>query len=98
MGTNTDERQIFLNDACTAWNIAVLPEHLREKTFLHNLEEFKRLNPGASNAEKFDQNMRVLVKKKLQMFPNVKKIIVNAFIEPISETQYQINVASSDNL
>ncbi len=98
MGRNTDERQIFLNEACNAWNIAVLPEHLREKAFQHNFEEFKRLNPGAGDPEKFYHNMRMLVNKKLQMFPDVKKVIVNAFIEPINETQYRINVASTDNL
>ena len=29
MGNNTEERQNFFNSACSAWNIAVLPEHLR---------------------------------------------------------------------
>jgi hypothetical protein len=29
------------------------------------------------------------------MFPNIKKIIVDARIEPISETKYKINIAST---
>jgi hypothetical protein len=31
MGDTTEERQNYLNGACTAWNIAVLPEHDREE-------------------------------------------------------------------
>jgi hypothetical protein len=31
------------------------------------------------------------------MFPKGKKLIVDAVVEPISETQYRITVASTDN-
>jgi uncharacterized protein (DUF1778 family) len=36
------------------------------------------------------------IKKKLQMFPGVKKVIIDAAIEPISDTKYRILVASTD--
>ncbi len=39
MGENTEERQSLLNSACSAWNIAVLPEHLRQEALRHNIEE-----------------------------------------------------------
>ena len=97
MGGNIAERQSYLNGACSAWNIAVLPEHLREKALRRNLEEYKRINPGIDDEEDFLHDMRLLVKKKVQMFPDVKKVIVNAFIEPINETQYRINVVSTDH-
>ena len=97
MGKNTDERQSLLNSACSAWNVAVLPEHLRQEALRHNIEEYKRLNPGIDDADNFIHDMQLLIQKKLQMFPKVNKVIVNAFIEPINDTQYRINVFSTDD-
>jgi hypothetical protein len=96
MGESTEERQSYLNGACSAWNIAVLPEHLREEALRHNIAEYKRMNPGADDAEDHADNLRKLIKKKLQMFPGVKKVIIDAAIEPISDTKYRILVASTD--
>ncbi len=97
MGENTDERQSLLNSACSAWNVAVLPEHLRQEALRHNIEEYKRLNPGIDDADNFIHDMQLLIQKKLQMFPKVNKVIVDAFIEPINDTQYRINVVSTDD-
>ncbi len=97
MGEDTVERQSFLNGACTAWNIANLPEHLREEALRRSVEEYKRINPEVDDAEDFAHALRVLVQKKLQMFPEVKKCIVDAVVEPISETRYRIVVASTYN-
>jgi hypothetical protein len=97
MGESTEERQSYLNEACSAWNIAVLPEHLREEALRHNIAEYKRMNPGVDDAENLADNLRKLIKKKLQMFPGVKKVIIDASIEPISDTKYRILVASTDH-
>lgn len=97
MGENTDERQSLLNSACSAWNVAVLPDHLRQEALRHNIEEYKRLNPGIDDADNFIHDMQLLIQKKLQMFPKVNKVIVDAFIEPINDTQYRINVVSTDD-
>lgn len=98
MGETTDERQSYLNGACSAWNIAILPEHLREEALRHNIEEYKRINPGIDDADNLAHDLRKLIQKKLQMFPGVKKVIIDASIEPISDTKYRIVVASTDNL
>ena len=97
MGENTEERQSLLNSACSAWNVAVLPEHLRQEALRHNIEEYKRLNPGIDDADNLIHDMQLLIQKKLQMFPKVNKVIVDAFIEPINDTQYRINVVSTDD-
>lgn len=97
MGENTEERQSLLNSACSAWNVAVLPEHLRQEALRHNIEEYKRLNPGSDDADNLIHDMQLLIQKKLQMFPKVNKVIVDAFIEPINDTQYRINVVSTDD-
>jgi len=95
MGETTEERQNYLNGACTAWNIANLDEKGREKAIRRVMEDHKRMNPGTDDAENFVHDLRILIQKKLEMFPNIKKIIVDARIEPISETKYKINIAST---
>ena len=97
MGDNTEERQSFLNGACTAWNIANLPAHLREEALRRTVEEYKRINPGIDDADDYAHDLKILVQKKLQMFPEVKKLIVDAAVEPVTETQYRITVTSTDN-
>ena len=96
MGETTEERQSYLNGACSAWNIAVLPEHLREEALRRNIAEYKKMNPGAYDAENLADDLRKLIEKKLQMFPGVKKVIIDASIEPISDTKYRILVVSTD--
>ena len=97
MGETTDERQSYLNGACSAWNIAVLPEHLREEALRRNIAEYKRTNPGVDDADNLADYLRKLIEKKLQMFPGVKKVIIDASIEPISDTKYRIVVASTNH-
>ena len=97
MGESTVERQSYLNGACSAWNIAILPEHLREEALSRNIEEYKKINPGIDDTDNLAHDLRKLVQKKLQMFPGVKKVIIDASIEPISDTKYRIIVASTDN-
>lgn len=97
MGNTMEERQSYLNGACSAWNIAVLPENLREKALKNTLEEYKRINPGIDDSDNVLHDMRLLINKKLQIFPEVKKVIVDAFIEPINGTQFKINVVSTND-
>ena len=97
MGVSTEERQSYLNGACSAWNIAVLPEHLREEALSRNIMEYKRMNPGVDDVDDLEDDLRKLIQKKLRMFPDVKKVIIEASIEPISDTKYRILVASTDH-
>lgn len=62
MGENTDERQSLLNSACRPWNVAVLPEHLRQEALRHNIEEYKRLNPGSDDADNLIHDMQLLIR------------------------------------
>jgi hypothetical protein len=61
MGDTTEERQSYLNGACTAWNIAVLPEHSREEALRRAIEGYKRMNPGIDDADNFEQDLRTLI-------------------------------------
>ena len=97
MGEDTEERQNYLNGACTAWNIAILDENQREGALCKAIEQYKRMNPGTDDVDNFEHDLRILIQKKLKMFPNVRKIIIDAMIEPINETQYRVNIASTDD-
>lgn len=61
MGSNAEERQSYLNGACTAWNIAVLPEHLRKEALKNNLEKYKRLNPEIDDSDDLMHDMKILI-------------------------------------
>ena len=97
LGDATEERQSFLNGACTAWNIANLPYHLRSTALQQTAERYKEMNPGIADVESYLHDMRILIEKKLRMFPDARKTIVNAFIEPVNNTQYRIRVISTDH-
>ena len=97
MGETTEERQSFLNGACTAWNIAILPEHSREEAIRRVIEGYERVNLGIDDSGDFEHDLRVLIQKKLEMFPDIKKTILGGTIEPISGTKYRINIASTDD-
>lgn len=97
MGETTEECQSYLNDACTAWNIAVLPEQQREEALHRFIEEYKRLNPGIDDEENVIHDMRILIKKKLEQFPAVKTVIINAHLEELEGMKYRITVTSTDD-
>jgi len=97
MGENTEERQNYLNSACTAWNIAILDETLQEEALRRAIEGYKNMNPEIDDAENYEHDLRVLIRKKVEMFPEIKKAIIDAMIEPMSEMKYRINIASTDD-
>ena len=97
MGEDTEERQNYLNGACTAWNIAILAENHREGALRGAIDAYKRMNPGSDDVQDFKDDLRLLIQKKLEMFPDIKKVIIDAMIEPINETKYRINIASTDD-
>jgi hypothetical protein len=97
MGDATEERQSLLNGACTAWNIAILPEHSREEAIRRVIKNYKRVNPGIDDAGDFEHDLRILIQKKLELFPEIRKTILGGTIEPISDAKYRINIASTDD-
>lgn len=96
MGETDEERQNYLSSACTAWNIAVLPEHVRESALRHVVEEYKRENPGIDDVDAYIQNMRMLIQEKLQKFPTANVVIVNAFLEHIDGKKFRLSVVSTN--
>jgi RNA-splicing ligase RtcB len=97
LGETTEEMQNYLNGACTAWNIANLPDRIREKALRQAAEKYLKMNPGIKSAENYLHDMKILIQKKLQMFPNIRKTIVNAFVEQLNDDRYRINVISTND-
>jgi hypothetical protein len=97
MGEDTEDRQNYLNGACTAWNIAILDEKHREGALRGAIDAYKKMNPGADDVENFELDLRILIQKKLETFPDIKKVLIDAMIEPICETKYRITIASTDD-
>lgn len=97
MGETTEERQSYLNGACTAWNIANLPVNQREEALRRCAADYQKMNPTVDDVNDYLHDLRLLIQKKLEMFPEVKKVILGAFVDPINAKRYRISVVSSDN-
>lgn len=78
MGNDFDEKQSYLNVACSAWNISILPKHVRKKAINNYIKKYKRLNPNVHDQENVRHDIEKLIKNKIKMFPANKKNIVNA--------------------
>lgn len=91
-GNTTEQKQSYLNAACTAWNIAILPKDKRKSAINKCLKEYRRFNPHEKDVSHVKHDMELLVQKKLRMFPNEKKPIVNAEIRKHGD-QYMILAA-----
>jgi len=97
MGQGDDEKQIYLDFACIAWNISLLPKHEREEFTNIFISDYKDNNPNAHNiyCDKIYENIMILIKKKDAFYPDVKIHIVSAEIRNI-DGQYHVTVASID--
>lgn len=77
------------------WNIASLGEKNREGAIKKYLEEWKRLNPTHEKdmLKGMEEDLRLLIKRKLELYPDIKKQIVNAHIQEM-DGKNRITVAS----
>ena len=80
LGDTLEEKQSYLNAACSAWNIALLKKEERQKALDNFIEHYKKINPGADDADNARHDMELLIKEKIRLYPNVKKIIAGAEI------------------
>jgi hypothetical protein len=95
MGDTIDERQSLLNAACSAWNIASDPPGVRQQNLDNYLREYERCNRDVDQQEVEDVRYYTekLIEKKLRMFPNDLRQIVDAQIVD-SGGQERIRIAS----
>ncbi len=96
LGATLEEKQSYLNAACIAWNISILPANIREKALAHFLDEYKNSNPSEDedNIKNVKSDMELLIKEKIKKFPSVTKSIEHAKITE-NDTEYRITIISS---
>ena len=77
------------------WNIACLDPAKREKELKTYRRSCRRLNPSHTARDSADimENMRLLIDRKEELYPDVRIQIAGAMIEE-QDGQYHVTVAS----
>ena len=95
MGETTEERENYLRSACSAWNIACLPPFKRESAIKQYIEEYQKINKAAeADCKALEEDLRLLIKQKDRLYPDVNVQIVNSRIENI-DGQDRVTVVSA---
>jgi len=96
VGDTLGERQNRLNAACTAWNMACGSPEVRQRQLDQYAEGYLRFNPTTSpdDLAKIRKDMETLMERKLQMFPDDRRLIVGAKVVIIG-TKFRIEIASA---
>jgi len=95
MGKDIEEKQEYLNCAASSWNMACLPENEQKRAIKKYIKAYRKLNPSFTKADlkHEEENIRLLIKKKIELYPDVNKQIANVTIKKING-QNHITVAS----
>jgi hypothetical protein len=99
MGNTIKEKRGHLSLAVFAWNVSLLTDEYRERMVNESIEKLKEDKPnmGEDVIEDMKNNIKQLVIEKERLFPNVKKIIVQADLQwEENGENYQIVTVSSD--
>lgn len=85
MGEDIEEKQEYLNGAVSAWNISCLDEVDRKRAIKKYMKEYRKLNPTHNKQDLRDvkEDLRLLIKQKENLYPEVRVQIVNAHIQEI---------------
>ena len=95
MGEDIEDKQQYLNSAVSAWNIACLDEKDRKRSIKKYMAEYRRINPTQSKQDFLDveENLRLLIKQKEKLYPEVRIQILDAQIQEIDGKNH-VTVAS----
>jgi len=95
MGEDIEDKQQYLNSAVSAWNIACLDEKDRKHSIKKYMAEYRKLNPTQSKQDFRDveKDLRLLIKQKENLYPEVRVQIVDAHIKEVDGKNY-VTVAS----
>ena len=85
LGENLEQRENYLRSACSAWNIACLPALKREGAIKQYLEQYQKINKAdQSDCQALEEDLRLLITQKDQLYPDVNVPIVDSRIENIN--------------
>jgi hypothetical protein len=96
VGDAIGERENRLNAACTAWNMACVSPKVRQRQLERYGEGYLQYNPGTSPSDLANiiKDMELLIERKLELFPDNHREIVNARVVKVG-SEYRIEVASA---
>jgi len=95
MGETTEEKENYLRSACSAWNIACLPHLKREDAIKQYVQQYQKINKAdESDCKSLEEDLRLLIKQKDRLYPDVNVQIINSRIENINGKDHVI-VASA---
>jgi len=82
LGDTIDQKQSYLNGACAAWNISLLPAAKRKEAVDKFIAQYEAVNPDVDDVENVRHDIELLIKEKLRLYPNEKRAITKAeFVE-----------------
>ena len=85
MGESAEEKENYLRSACSAWNIACLPPLKREPAIKQYVEQYQKINKAdKEDCIALEEDIRLLIKQKDRLYPDVKVQIVDSKIEHIN--------------
>ena len=96
LGETIEKKQDYLNAACIAWNIAILPAYQRQAALNDFLTQYKVRNPHETDVRHVKHDMELLIQQKLKLFPHIKTPIVQATIRDSGDTYSIVAAALSD--
>jgi hypothetical protein len=98
MGESTEEKENYLRSACSAWNIACLQPLKREPAIKQYVEQYQKINKtDKEDCIALEEDIRLLIKQKDRLYPDVKVQIVNSIIENINGKDHVMVVSARIN-
>ena len=96
LGDTVEQKQIRVNAACSAWNMACNPPEVRNRSLDQYIKSYRSYNPEVTDEEisAILSDMERLIQNKLRFFPDVHKQIVGAQVTQV-EGEDRIDVASA---
>ena len=95
-GKTLAERQNRLTAVCSAWNMACVSPEYRQRQLEEYKEAHVRFNPGTSPTDlaNIAKVMESLIERKLKMFPEDHRQIVDAKVVPVGAS-FRIEVVTA---
>jgi hypothetical protein len=95
VGKSLEERQNRLIAVCSAWNMACASPANRRQQLQQFADSYRRFNPTISpdDLAKIVEDMETLIERKLKLFPDDHRQIVDARGVPVG-ADFRIEVAS----
>jgi hypothetical protein len=94
MGESKEEKENYLRSACSAWNIACLPPLKREPAIKQYIEQYQKINKAdEADCKALEEDIRLLIKQKDRLYPDVNVQIVDSRSENINGKDH-VTVAS----